>query len=88
LSLTSVGGAVGRGEVSVVVDSVGSVSVVVVSVESVVVSSVVVVSVDPVDSVDVSVVVESDSAASGPAPETTPADTRPAAKSAKSTNET
>ena len=42
----------------------------------------------PVDSVDVSVEVESESAASGPAPETTPADTRPAAKSANSTNET
>jgi hypothetical protein len=42
----------------------------------------------PQDSVEVSVVVESESAASGPAPETTPADTRPAANSVTMTNET
>ena len=52
-----------------------------------VVSASVVVSV-PMDSVEVSVVVESESAANGPAPETTPADTRPAANSVTMTNET
>jgi hypothetical protein len=70
---------------------VGDVSVVVVSVDSVVVDSSVVVVSEPEDSVEVSVVavvVESDRTASGPAPETTPADTRPAAKSANRTNET
>jgi hypothetical protein len=102
LSLAIVGGPEAVGVVSVVVDvvsvvsvvSVGVVSVDVVSVVgevSVGVVSVVVVSVDVVsgsEAVVVSVDVESDSTASGPAPETTPAVVRPTVKIATRTNVT